>query len=199
MARRGRADGDCPRFTDTLGQAAHGSQDGRGLDGRRLPPDPAATGVKLTAMVGLIDDMVVTVRRIATDLRPGVLDDLGLAAAVEWQAQEFEHRTGIHCALCAKVDDRALDPLVSTAVFRIFQESLTNVARHSQASRVAVTLEHLESDLIFEMHDDGIGIAAAAASNFRSVGLAGMRERAQLVGGGFAISGASGAGTTVRV
>ena len=139
------------------------------------------------------------VRRIATDLRPGVLDDLGLAAAVEWQAKEFEHRTGIHCALCAKVDDRALDPLVSTAVFRIFQESLTNVARHSRASRVAVTLERLESDLVFEMRDDGIGIAAGDASSARSVGLVGMRERAQLVGGGFAISGASGAGTTVRV
>ena len=184
---------------DTLGQALTALKMDVAWVGRRLPPDAAATTAKLAVMVTLIDDMVMTVRRIATDLRPGVLDDLGLAAAVEWQAREFEHRTGIHCALCAKVDDRALDPLVSTAVFRIFQESLTNVARHSQASRVAVTLERLESDLIFELRDDGIGIAAGDASSARSVGLVGMRERAQLVGGGFAISGASGAGTTVRV
>jgi signal transduction histidine kinase len=147
----------------------------------------------------LIDDAVVTVRRIATDLRPGILDDLGLAAAVEWQAQEFEHRTGIACALRGTVDQGAVDPLVSTAVFRIFQESLTNVARHSRASRVAVTLEHRHTDLVLEVRDDGIGIAAADASSVRSIGLAGMRERAQLVGGGFSISGAPGAGTTVLV
>ena len=184
---------------DTLGQALTALKMDVAWVGRRLPHDAAPTAAKLAVMMALIDDLVITVRRIATDLRPGVLDDLGLAAAVEWQAKEFEHRTGIHCALCAKVDDRALDPLVSTAVFRIFQESLTNVARHSRASRVAVTLERLESDLVFEMRDDGIGIAAGDASSARSVGLVGMRERAQLVGGGFAISGASGAGTTVRV
>lgn len=167
--------------------------------GRRLPDDAPATVAKLAAMATLIDDTVVTVRRIATELRPGVLDDLGLAAAVEWQAQEFEQRTGIHCVLCATVDDGALDPLMSTAVFRIFQESLTNIARHSRASRVAVTLKRLDSDLILEVHDDGIGIAPANASSVRSIGLAGMRERAQLVGGGFSIAGAAGSGTTVRV
>jgi signal transduction histidine kinase len=122
-----------------------------------------------------------------------------LAAAVEWQAQEFEHRTGIECVLRATVDQGTVDPLVSTAVFRIFQESLTNVARHSRASRVAVTLEHRHTDLVLEVRDDGIGIEAADASHVRSIGLAGMRERAQLVGGGFSISGAPGAGTTVLV
>jgi len=167
--------------------------------GRRLPNDTPATFAKLAAMTTLIDETVVTVRRLATELRPGVLDDLGLAAAVEWQAQEFEHRTGIRCALCARVDDGALDPLVSTAAFRIFQESLTNVARHSRASRVAVTLDRLDSELVLEVHDDGVGIALADAANVRSIGLAGMRERAQLVGGGFSISGVAGDGTTVRV
>ena len=165
---------------------------------RRLADDMPQIGAKLAAMVTLIDGAVVTVRRIATDLRPGILDDLGLAAAVEWQAQEFEHRTGIACELRATVDQGEVDPLVSTAVFRIFQESLTNVARHSQASRVAVTLEHRHTDLVLEVRDDGIGIAEADASHVRSIGLAGMRERAQLVGGGFSISGAPG-GTTVLV
>ena len=184
---------------DTLGQSLTALKMDVAWIGRRLPNDTPATFAKLAAMTTLIDETVVTVRRLATELRPGVLDDLGLAAAVEWQAQEFEHRTGIRCALCARVDDGALDPLVSTAAFRIFQESLTNVARHSRASRVAVTLDRLDSELVLEVHDDGVGIALADAANVRSIGLAGMRERAQLVGGGFSISGAAGAGTTVRV
>jgi signal transduction histidine kinase len=184
---------------DVLGQSLTALKMDAAWIGRRLAADTPEIGAKVTAMVSLIDDTVVTVRRIATDLRPGILDDLGLAAAVEWQADEFEHRTGIHCAVRSRVDDDGLSPQVSTAVFRIFQESLTNVARHSRASRVAVTLEHRDTDLVLEVHDDGIGIAAADSSHRRSIGLAGMRERAQLVGGGFSISGAAGAGTTVLV
>jgi signal transduction histidine kinase len=184
---------------DELGQMLTALKMDAGWIRRRLADDMPEIGAKLAAMVTLIDVAVVTVRRIATDLRPGILDDFGLAAALEWQAQEFEHRTGIECVLRAKVDQGAVDPLVSTAVFRIFQESLTNVARHSQASRVAVTLEHRRTDLVLEVRDDGIGIAEADASHVRSIGLAGMRERAQLVGGGFSIMGAPGAGTTVLV
>lgn len=164
----------------------------------RSPDANAAFQQKLTAMTGLLDDTIATVRRLATSLRPGVLDDLGLAAAVEWQAQEFEQRTGIRCALRTVVDDEALAPQLSTALFRILQESLTNVARHSRASQVAVTLEHFGGDLILQVSDDGVGISPAAAANTRSIGLTGMRERAQLVGGGLTISGAVGTGTTVR-
>jgi signal transduction histidine kinase len=184
---------------DILGQTLTALRMDVAWIGRRLPADMQATVEKLTQMVALIDDTVVTVQRIATDLRPGVLDDLGLAAAVEWQAQEFEQRTGIRCALRTMVDEGGLDPLVSTAVFRIFQESLTNAARHSRASRVAVTLEYRDAKLVLEVRDDGIGIAAADTSNVRSIGLIGMRERAQLVGGGCSIAGEPGAGTTVRV
>ena len=184
---------------DALGQALTALRMDVAWIGRRLPDDMRATAGKLTEMVALIDDTIVTVRRIATDLRPGILDDLGLAAAVEWQAQEFEQRTGIRCALRTMVDDGRLDPLVSTAVFRIFQESLTNAARHSRASSVTVTLEHRDAELVLEVRDDGVGIAAADASNVRSIGLAGMRERAQLAGGGCSIAGQPGAGTTVRV
>jgi signal transduction histidine kinase len=184
---------------DELGQTLTALKMDAGWIRRRLADDLPAIDGKLTGMVALIDAAVVTVRRIATDLRPGILDDFGLAAALEWQAQEFERRTGIRCVLRATVDQGTVDPLVSTAVFRIFQESLTNVARHSQASRVAVTLEHRRTDLVLEVQDDGIGIADRDASHVRSIGLAGMRERAQLVGGGFSISGAPGAGTTVLV
>ena len=149
-------------------------------------------------MATLIDETVTAVRRLATDLRPGLLDDLGLQAAVEWQAQEFERRTGMPCALRATVDE-AIDPLVATAIFRILQEALSNVARHSRASRVIVTLEERGDALVLEVQDDGVGIAPADAASARSIGLAGMRERAQLVGGGLSISGAAGAGTTVRL
>jgi signal transduction histidine kinase len=94
--------------------------------------------------------------------------------------------------------DETTDATVATAIFRILQEALSNAARHSRASRVVVTLENCGSDLVLEVRDDGVGIAPAAAANTHSIGLAGMRERAQLVGGGLSISGAAGAGTIVR-
>lgn len=184
---------------DVLGQTLTALKMDVAWIGSRSPDAVPAVVHKMAAMTALIDETIVTVRRIATSLRPGVLDDLGLAAAVEWQAQEFEGRTGIRCALRTSIDEGTLDPLLSTALFRIFQESLTNVARHSRASLVSVTLEHSGTDLLLEVRDDGIGIAAADAANTHSIGLTGMRERAQLVGGGLSISGAAGVGTTVRV
>jgi PAS domain S-box-containing protein len=184
---------------DVLGQALTALKMDTAWIGRRLSDGATAMHDKLAAMAALIDETVVTVRRIATELRPGILDDLGLAAAVEWQAQQFEQRTSIHCESRADVDEADLDPLVSTAMFRILQESLTNVARHSRASHATVTLEQSGANLVLEVRDDGIGILAANESSARSIGLAGMRERAQLVGGTCSISGAAGAGTTVRV
>lgn len=182
---------------DVLGQTLTALKMDTGWIGARLPEDAAAIRAKLAAMAALIDETVVAVRRLATDLRPGLLDDLGLPAAVEWQVQEFERRTGIPCSVTTTVDETT-DPLVATAIFRILQESLNNVARHSRASRVIVTLEDSGSDLVLEVQDDGVGIAPPDAANTRSIGLTGMRERAQLVGGGFSISGAPGTGTTVR-
>jgi signal transduction histidine kinase len=145
----------------------------------------------------LIDEAIGTVRNIATDLRPALLDQIGLEAAVEWQAREFQDRTGIDCSLRATVGDVALDPLVSIAVFRIFQESLTNVVRHSGAASVFVSLTFVDSDLVLEVHDDGIGISSDKMSSRRSIGLAGMRERAQLVGGAVSISSAAGDSTVL--
>jgi PAS domain S-box-containing protein len=184
---------------DVLGQTLTALKMDTGWIGSRLPDASAALRAKLAAMSALIDDAVATVRRIATDLRPGVLDDLGLAAAIEWQVQQFQQRTGIPCTVHLGVAHDELDPLVSTAMFRILQESLTNVARHSHASRVTVTLEHRGGDLVLEVRDDGVGIAPEDASTARSIGLTGMRERAQLVGGECSISGAAAGGTTVCV
>jgi signal transduction histidine kinase len=199
MAREEERTAVAREIHDVLGQTLTALKMDVSWVGARSPADaPPAVRQKLTAMSGLIDDTIVTVRRLATSLRPGVLDDLGLTAAVEWQAQEFEQRTGIRCVLRATVDDETLDPHVSTALFRILQESLTNVARHSRASLVTVTLEDSGTDLVLEVRDDGVGIPPAAAANTRSIGLAGMRERAQLAGGGLSISGTPGVGTTVR-
>ena len=183
---------------DVLGQILTALKMDSAWIGSRVPGASPALRAKLATMSALIDDAVATVRRIATDLRPGILDDLGLAAAIEWQSQQFEQRTGIHCSLRASVGYTAIDPVVSTAMFRIFQEALTNVARHSRASHVIATLERCGTDLILEVHDDGVGISRDDASTSRSIGLVGMRERAQLAGGTFSIS-AAGGGTTVRV
>ena len=184
---------------DVLGQALTALKMDVGWINRRLGDGATGTRDKLTAMAALIDDTVVVVRRIATDLRPGILDDLGLASAVEWQAREFEQRTGIPCTVHAGLGDGRVEPAVSTAVFRILQEALTNVTRHSQATHVVVTLEGRDGNLVLEVRDDGIGIPETEASKAGSIGLAGMRERAQLVGGGLSIAGLHGVGTTVHV
>ncbi|HZM85637.1 MAG TPA: PAS domain S-box protein [Blastocatellia bacterium] len=151
------------------------------------------------SMSKLVDATIQTVRKIATDLRPGILDDLGLVAAIEWQAQDFQKRTGITCKFSPGVDDLDIDRDRSTASFRIFQETLTNVARHSGASAVAVSLDRRGDALALEIKDNGKGISEADISGRGSLGLLGMRERAQLLGGELKISGAPGEGTTVIV
>jgi signal transduction histidine kinase len=154
---------------------------------------------RTTSMSKLIDATIQTVRRIATDLRPGILDDLGLVAAIEWQAQDFQKRTGIKCKLAPGVEDLELDPDRSTAAFRIFQETLTNVARHSLATEVDVSLSHCADSVVLEIKDNGKGIKEADISGARSLGLLGMRERAHLLGGELKVSGTPGEGTTVIV
>jgi signal transduction histidine kinase len=141
----------------------------------------------------------VSVRRIATELRPGILDDLGLMAAVEWAAQEFEARTGTKCHLDLPDGDIVIDPERTTAIFRIFQETLTNVTRHAEATRVDVRLGRENGNIVLEVRDNGRGIAEEQLSSSRSLGILGMRERALLLGGEFTIRGAPGKGTTVRV
>ena len=152
---------------------------------------------KTSAMSGLVDSTIQTVRKIATDLRPGILDDLGLVAAIEWQAQDFQKRTGIKCSFTPGMDEVELNSDRSTALFRIFQETLTNVARHSAATEVEVTLNWYHDNIALEISDNGKGISLAEISGRRSLGLLGMRERAQLLGGELTISGSPNDGTTV--
>jgi PAS domain S-box-containing protein len=154
---------------------------------------------RLAGMSAMVERTIGAVRKLARELRPSVLDDLGLAAAVEWESQQFQARTGIECSLKSALRARRLPREVSTAVFRIFQETLTNVARHSQARRVDVRLLKDGSDLLLEVRDDGRGLPEGAVRNPRSLGLVGMRERALLLGGEVSIEAARGRGTTVRV
>lgn len=154
---------------------------------------------KIRSMSDLIDDTMQSVRRIATELRPGVLDDLGLVAAIEWQTQDFQKRTGIHCDLSSSADDMNLDRECSTAVFRIFQETLTNIARHADASCVKVALFEDPKGVALKVEDDGRGITEREINGSGSLGILGMRERASLLRGEVSIMRGIEGGTTVVV
>jgi two-component system sensor histidine kinase UhpB len=162
-------------------------------------PDRRLILDRLGAMSQMTDEMIDQVRRISAQLRPGVLDDLGLVPAIEWQAQEFERRTGTPCVVSAELDGVELNREVSTQLFRIFQEALTNVARHAHASRVDVELERREQHLCLAIRDDGRGISWTSLVSRTSLGLLGIQERARRVGGTANIGGAPDGGTVVRV
>jgi PAS domain S-box-containing protein len=147
----------------------------------------------------LIDATIATVRRIAAELRPGVLDGLDLPAAIEWQLQEFTRRTGLSGDFRASVDAGGLSQAQATTLFRILQEALTNVALHAGARGVTVSLEDAEDEVTLRVRDDGCGIPPEALHSAASLGLLGMRERAVLLGGEVAVTGARGRGTTVTV
>lgn len=185
---------------DELGQALTGCKLDIAWITNKLPRDQRALADKARALTAHIDSTIQMVRRIATELRPGVLDHLGLGAALEWQANEFQNRTGIKCDVHANLGDIALPPDINTTLFRIFQETLTNVIRHAGATRVSVYLKQEGRDIILEVRDNGRGISRGEMQNSRSLGLLGMRERAALLGGGFKIGRtAGGKGTLVNV
>jgi PAS domain S-box-containing protein len=154
---------------------------------------------KLRAMSGMTDQIIDQVRRISTELRPGVLDDLGLVAAIEWLAHEFEARASLTCVFTSSVGEARFERNVSTVIFRILQEALTNVARHAEASRVEVRLGEENAQLRLEVNDDGRGISEDAISDPKSLGLLGIRERARRLGGTVTVSGTREIGTRVVV
>ena len=165
-----------------------------------------ADGLQLTevrnrigSMTTLIETTITTVRRIAAELRPGVLDDLGLVAAIEWQIEQFQLRSGLKCHWTNNAKEIELDREKATAVFRILQEILTNVLRHAGATNVYVKLGRTKHYFEVEVKDDGRGITESQRLNSRSLGLLGMKERALLVGGDVRVTGKEGAGTTVVV
>jgi len=167
---------------------------------RHLPQSEVEVLARVKESIPLIDDGVKSVRAICSGLRPGVLDDLGLAAAIEWQATDFASRNGVQCQVSVPPVDLHLDGDRATATFRIFQECLTNVIRHAQAKSVRVALCQEEESILLVVEDDGIGFSESGLSNtLGSLGLLGMKERAQFCGGDVHISSSPGNGTTVTV
>jgi len=146
-----------------------------------------------------ISRILQSVRKIASDLRPGVLDELGVAAAIDWMAKDFRKRTGLDCNVTLRSVDKISDDALATSIFRITQESLTNVMRHAAATKVNVILEKKENTLVLEVTDDGVGIPEQQIVDTKSLGLIGIRERVLLLGGEATISGEPGRGTRVRV
>jgi signal transduction histidine kinase len=154
-------------------------------------------GLQMMSQLALT--MIHSVRRIAAELRPSVLDDLGLAAAIHWQLREFEKSCGVRCAFTCEPEAAAVEPAGAITLFRIVQDALRNVAQHAQATSVTIALRTEAGDTVLEVHDDGRGITDVDRRSPQSLGLLAMRERARLLGGTVAISGAPGCGTTVCV
>jgi PAS domain S-box-containing protein len=185
---------------DELGQSLTALKMDLSLIRRGLIAD-GRTGlsVKVHEMERGVKRIIRTVQKISTELRPGVLDELGVEAAIEWMAKDFRTRTGIICKVTTRVADKISDTACATAIFRIVQEALTNVMRHAAASQVNVSLEEENGTLIAEVRDNGIGIMEGRILDSKSLGLIGIRERVRLLGGEIAITGKPGKGTLVRV
>jgi PAS domain S-box-containing protein len=196
-AREEEREGIAREIHDELGQVLTALKMDLSWLVKRLPFDKESLHEKVEAMSKLIDTTAQTVKRISTQLRPGLLDDLGLVPAIEWQAQQFQERTQIPCELELETDDIVLDRELATAFFRIFQEALTNVARHADATLVKVTLKSKDGKLLLRVSDNGRGITKQQISHPKSFGLLGMRERARFWRGAFKVSGVQGKGTTV--
>jgi two-component system sensor histidine kinase UhpB len=183
---------------DELGQSLTALRLELAVLGAALPQDPALAA-RVASMDELIGRTVDTVRRISYELRPGVLDTLGLIAAIEWQTREFERRSGIACELALPAAEPEIRPNRATAIFRVFQEILTNIARHAGATQVDVCVSLPAGNLLLEVADNGRGFPAENGEGRASLGLLGMRERVAEFGGLVSIDSQPGRGTHIAV
>ena len=183
---------------DELGQALTALQMDVAWCRDRIPAGEDGLSMRLARMETLLDTTVAATRRISADLRPLMLDDLGLWPALEWLVESFTQHTGVRCELSVD-EELELPDMQATAVFRTVQESLTNVAKHARASRVDVAIEHEDSTLAIKVRDDGVGFAAEDSRKPDSFGLLGLRERAALLGGEAKVTSTPGRGTQVEV
>lgn len=184
---------------DELGQQLTGLKMDISWLSKKLKPDEKILQDKVREVMQLLDETVKSVRRIASELRPGMLDDLGLVAAMEWQSEEFEKRSGIKVEFAHSLANDNLPPNLSTGLFRIYQESLTNVARHAQAHNVTSSLYQIDGEVVLQISDDGKGFDAREMATKRTLGLLGMKERTMMMGGKYEIISNPGNGTTVVV
>jgi PAS domain S-box-containing protein len=184
---------------DELGQQLTGLKMDISWLSKKIKSEDKEVQGKITETIELIDGTVKTVRRIATELRPSILDDLGLVAAMEWQSEEFERRSGIHTTFKSNITAIAAATDLATGVFRIYQESLTNVMRHANASSVEASLFISDKEIKLEIRDNGKGFIVEEIANKKTLGLMGMRERATLLGGTYEISSIPQKGTAVII
>lgn len=184
---------------DELGQQLTGLKMDISWLNKRIKSEDFAIQTKIAETITLIDTTVKTVRRISTALRPSILDDLGLVAAMEWQSEDFEKRSEIVCHFSSNVVVADVEPDVATGIFRIYQESLTNVLRHSAATKVISFLQFKDDSLVLSITDDGKGFLIKEIGHKKTLGLLGMKERAFLMGGSYEISSSPGNGTSVII
>ncbi|MDY6795725.1 MAG: MEDS domain-containing protein [Actinomycetota bacterium] len=183
---------------DKLGQELTGLKMNLSLFARKIPEE-SEFRESLQAMIDLADNIIDTVQKISLELRPGILDDLGLAAAIEWQLSFYKDMMGVETGFSSTLDESLLDQDLRTSLFRISQEALTNVVRHSGAGRVDVRLRAENGELVMEIEDDGIGLTGSDLSDSSSLGILGMKERAYAFGGVVSIQAGESGGTMVRV
>jgi PAS domain S-box-containing protein len=184
---------------DELGQLLTALNTETVLLSRKIPPEFKALIERTDSMAKLIDMTMQTLKRIYMSLRPGMLDHLGLTVSMAWQAEEFEKRTGIPCRIKIHPEDMSLDPDLSTTLFRIFQETLTNISRHAEATLVSAQLKATAKSVELVVKDNGRGITKEQRQKPHSFGLLGIRERVANWGGNVKINGIAGKGTTVHV
>jgi PAS domain S-box-containing protein len=161
-------------------------------------PDTDTIQIKFKSVEKLIDNSIEAVQKISSKLRPGLLDELGLIPAIEWQVQDFMEKTGIDCECNLPKEELFLDQDKSTALFRIFQESIINTARHANASKISIILREVNNELVLEIKDNGKGITLNQISDPKSLGLLGMKERALILGGSVEIKSSMNNGTIVK-
>ncbi|MFH1703321.1 MAG: PAS domain S-box protein [Nitrospirota bacterium] len=184
---------------DELGQALTALKIDISMIGNKLYPDHKPLVAKTESMIERIDETIQAVKKICTELRPTVLDHFGLSAAIEWQAEDFQKRTGINCEVSFHPEDIVLDQDISIVIFRIFQEALTNIMRHADATEVKASLKAKDGMITLEVKDNGKGITEEQIFNSTSFGLLGIRERVNFLGGNVTISGISNKGTAIKV
>ncbi len=184
---------------DELGQQLTGLKMDLSSLVKKINPENESAHKKAASMMALLDTTMKTVRHISAELRPGILDDLGLVDAINWHGIEFEKRTGVRCQFKSKLKKRVFEKDLSTGIFRVYQETLTNVARHANATKVTTTLEATNENIILKVQDNGKGFEQSEVKSNNTLGLVGMRERAIMFGGKITIESEKGKGTIVTL